>query len=183
MNQYCNRLTININPLITSFDLYSIKEYHSQIDMSNVNLEFIDLLDSIGLKITFVPIFYTKPYQLTPIHSDGLHQDSGFVKLNFVYNEEDSIMVWYKPKILKTLSMLTVATKKPFIQYSIKEVDEIHRQSLHGCSLVQVNEPHNVLVFSKPRYSLSLTPMRKEDSSRLSMNEALTIFKDFVWYP
>ena len=180
MNQYCNRLSFNLSPLINSFDLYSIKDYHTQIDIKNLNPDLISLLDTLGLKITFVPIFYTRPYQITPIHSDGAYQDPNFVKLNFVYDEEDSIMVWYKPKILKTISALTASTAKPFIQYSADEVEEVHRQSLNGCSLVLVKCPHNVLVFSKPRYSISLTLRKKESNSVLTMDEAVLIFKDYL---
>jgi len=181
MNLYCNKLSVNINPLNSSFDYYSIKTYHSQINMLNVNAEFINLLDNLGLKITFVPVFYTRPYQITDIHSDGPQQGLDFVKLNFVYDEEDSVMVWYKSKILKTSPNFT-KINTPYMRYSINEVSETHRQGLYGCSLVQVGTPHNVLVFSKPRYCISLTLRKKENNSTLTMFEALTIFKDYLVY-
>ncbi len=175
----CQHLNLGLNPLKESFDIRSIKQYHSKINLENFNPSFINLLDALDLKITFAPVFYTLPLQDTIIHSDGNGHCQNFIKLNFVFDEEDSVMIWYKPLVNKT-EMQSTVINTPYISYQEHEAEEIHRQSLNGCSLVQVAVPHRVKAFSKPRYSISLTLWKKENNTAVTMEEGIEIFKDYL---
>lgn len=181
MNPYCCHLDLP-RPLVDGFDFRSINVYHSQTDVRNLNSDLVKILDLLNLKVTFVPIFRTLPGQITPIHSDSSTPNLDFVKLNFVFNELDSAMVWYKPKSVKYTTKLT-AIKTAYIQYEPNEVEEIHRQNLNGCSLAQVGIPHNVVVNTEIRYAVSLTLKSKETNKTISMQDAKEIFKDYLGTP
>lgn len=179
MNLFCNPINLRLNPFVEGFNLESIKGYHSKTDLKNINPDLINLLESFDLEINTAPIFLTYPRQQTPIHLDGDGKINDHVKLNFIINEEDSYMVWYKPIADRTESSDTVLNT-PYIYYNIGRVKEIHRQQLKGCALVQAAIPHNVVAFSKPRYCLSFPLHRKSNHACVTMKEGLEIFKDYI---
>ena len=179
MHTLCQHLNLGINPLQDYFNIKSISQYHSKIDLEHFNPIFLKLLDAVDLKIKNAPVFYTRPLQHTVIHSDGNGVNQNFIKLNFVFNEENSVMVWYKPLVTKSETQTTVINT-PYISYQEHEAEEIHRQSLNGCSLVQVAVPHRVLAFDNPRYAITLTLWKKENDTAVTMEEGLKIFKQYL---
>lgn len=183
MNNFCNRLSLPVSPLIPSFNIEDVNVYHSDIGLKNVNPDFVDLLSTLNIKINYAPVFRTYPNTFTTIHSDGQFVSSDFAKLNFIYNEEDSYMMWYRPIVNKTPSnVLSSDIKVPYIMYDKTEVVEIHRQPINGCALVQGGIPHNIHNFKKIRYCLTFTLYKKSSATleKITMEEAVHIFKQYL---
>ena len=180
MNQYCTPLEIDVFPLKDSIDLnefYNNMYMSLKHDMLNPNL--VDLLRSVGLRVTFIEKFRRFPNEQTQIHTDGAGGD--YVKINWVLGSEGSTMLWYQPKPgqQKTITKNSVRNTS-YISYTADEVDCVYIKEIKSPSLVQVGIPHNVHTSDKMRLCISLVLKPIKGNSRISMHQAQKLLSNYI---
>ena len=157
-----------------------LKAKHFQIKEENIHPSLKLFFDEKKLYIGLIEVFYCFPYDITSIHSDRA-MPGDFAKINWIFGGKDSLMNWYK--------VLTEAPNKsvhktpidsPSLQYKAEEVELIYRCNINQPSIVQVGCPHNIVNMSEERFCVSLVFKHKSNNSRVTMNESLNIFKDYI---
>ncbi len=161
------------------FDITKITQPHEGIDINEMNSEMKTFLESLGIKVSWIELFYRKPGYPGSIHADSIGGD--FTKINWVTGGKDSIMIWFKiinSAIEKNKTSLTMANTG-YIKYMWDEVTMVHSEFMLGPSLVQVGVPHLIINPSEDRYCLSfvLTDMY---GKRLTMAESCKLLKDYI---
>lgn len=178
MNPYCTNLNFNIPVFRDSVDLEKFTScYQMQGHRSDLNPTLLKFLLTKNIKVFFFETFFLLPDNREVIHIDHLSGD--YVKLNYVYYGNNSKMNWYKPKdeIKKSISTTPIGTK--FISYNKNEVDLLHSQSVGFPGLVQVGIPHSITNPEDKRLCISLV-LHNLKCKRLTMNESLEIFKEYI---
>jgi hypothetical protein len=171
-------VNLHINPLKEGVDInsYGTTRRIKVPPVDNINNDLFILMNSLGLEITDVEVFYVKPHVINTIHTD--HHGGDYVKLNYIYGGKDSHMVWYKQKsnIIKTIDKTL-----DYVAFSPRDVDLIETHSILNSSIVQVGVPHNIINFEEPRYcfSISLCHTGGWLAGRLSMSESIKIFRAY----
>jgi hypothetical protein len=143
-----------------------------------LNEEILKFFDFLNLKLSLVETFFKTVGDGAIIHIDSIGGD--YTKLNWVFGDADSKMVWYKPinKFQKTISKTTADT--PYISYDVNEVTEIERTVVKNPTLVQVGIPHNIINVTENRMCVSIVFRDKDTNKRLTMNESLNRFNDYI---
>jgi len=143
-----------------------------------VNQRVVDIIESVGLFILAIDVFKLVPENDTwVVHSDvGLwdrQEDS--VKINWIYGNQQSPMIFYKPidpskYEIRTLPLFTTFIADPvlkqiteqgktdskYVYYDHNNVEEIYQGLVGFPSLVQSGVPHTVrLIGEEPRYCIS----------------------------
>ena len=178
MNNYCLDLKFDFSPLREDFDPYSIPIGHTKLDEQYISDEFLQLIDSLNLRLLYMEVFVKGPN-----YGPGIHLDHGkldMAKLNWVYGGKDSTMCWYKQK--QGIQFLPKVHTTPIKSYSLVYdediVDLAHEQSIGFPSLIQSGVPHGIYTKDETRYCYSAVLFTK-DWKRLKFSEMAEIFKDY----
>jgi hypothetical protein len=178
-NIYCNKLNLDVPPLVESYDITSVTEPHTRVDASQIHPRMRQWLDSLGINVIWIEIFYRKPGQHGRVHTDDIVRD--FTKINWIYGGKNSRMMWYEvtdPNALnRKADQTSVGTR--YIAYSINEVNSVYSEELSGAYLLQVGIPHSISNPFEDRYCLCFVLADKTDK-RLTMSESYEILKDYV---
>lgn len=171
MNDYCTRLSLNVNPLKNNVHFKDIarnpkgSEFefnkHVEVPSSMLSDELVSLLSALGARVGHAELFYTNPYQITSIHTD-IHPGD-LVKLNFVFGGRGSKMCWYKVAntTLKSTNF-TELVDSPYIFYKPNEVLFLYKEEIESPSIIQAGIPHNIQNSDEERFCLSITLLKKE---------------------
>jgi hypothetical protein len=181
MNKYCADLTFNFPCIKKSFDFTKYKGIpHSSLTVDIFENEFIKLVDNMGLKITWVEIFHATPKEsrVYAVHTDNTGGD--YVKINWVAGGKGSLMQWYdvNPGIIK--EPIKTNINSFYVSYTPDEVKCVHSQSIKFPSIVQVGIPHNIYNPDEDRFCVSIMLRKKTDNNRLTMNNAVNLFSNFI---
>lgn len=178
-NIYSNKLNLDIPPLIESYDITNVTASHTSVSTDQIHPKMREWLDSLGINVIWIEIFYRKPGEHGGVHTDDSPGD--FTKINWIYGGKNSRMLWYEvtdPKALNRKPKQTsVATN--YIEYSFNEVKLVYSENLSGVYLLQVGVPHIVLNPHEDRYCLCFVLADKNDN-RLTMTESCEILKDYI---
>jgi hypothetical protein len=175
---YCNKLNLDLSPVSSTFDLYSIKKEHTVLDKSEINPEIQSFLSERNISISWAEIFYRKPFDIVNIHTDDLGGD--IVKINWIYGGENSTMFWFAPKDPSIVKIpFKTAINSNYLYYKRDEVNLVHKEQLRGAYLVQVGVPHAVINSKAERYCISLV-LQNQHNQFLSMRDAISIFSDLI---
>lgn len=157
---------------------YSITR-HSLFDKDDINVEFLDLIDSFGLALSHAEVFYSQSNSKHEAHIDT-HANTDFPKLNWIFGGEGSLMIWYKPKegYSGTDSYTSINTK--YLGFEPRNIIPIEAANLLSPSLVQAAVIHNVQTFTDPRWCLSTVYHYKDTNTFPTFNKLLEIFKDYA---
>jgi hypothetical protein len=181
MNKYLSKLSLNIEPLTIDICDKNDKGYrHSDLGVNSINPAMKTFLESLGVGVLMVEVFYTPPFMNRGIHIDTA-QGGDITKLNWVYCEGDHIMNWYEPKpdAPRNIAMTGVSTN--YVSYKDSEVNLVHSEKMTTNNIiVQVGSPHNVRNLRYPRWALCFTICYLKDNSRITIAEAQEIFKDYL---
>lgn len=180
MNNYCSKIEFNLSPLIEGYDLFSYNSVIQKLSLDIINPKLKDLLDNLGITISWLELFVRQPWAVSLIHTD--RQLGDFTKINFIFKGSGSYMNWYTPKDIampKKNSELT-ATGTTYTVYNINEVDIVHKQQLLGSYLVQVGTPHSIVNLKEKRYCLCMIIVDKETGSRLPMIKAQQLLSEYI---
>lgn len=178
MNPYCTNLNFNIPIFNTGVDLKKFTTaYQMQGSSKDLNHDLLKFLLKLGVKVLFFETFFMLPSNNSTVHVDQTAGD--YVKINYVYYGDNSFMNWYKPKdgIVKLPKITAIGTE--FLSYEENEVELLHSQEIGFPSLVQVGVPHSITNPKDNRLCISLV-LHSMKNKRLTMDEALAIFKDYI---
>jgi len=187
MKQYCVDLNFDVPAFIdTSFiDTTPKDAYQHRVSLFQyINPRFLLLLHELGITVYHVPeVFYRKANSSGMIHADNLNDTmskdpTDFVRINFSFFGKDSVMNWYRINDDEEATISISSTGAPSYKYTSEQVTHIHSQSVSFPSIVQVGIPHNVTASSEDRICYSLMPLK--NNIRLSMDEAIEIFKPYI---
>jgi len=187
MKQYCVDLAFDIQPFIDISFINTIPKDAYQYKASlfqHINPKFLLLLHKLELTVYNIPeVFYCRANHSGMIHADNLNDTiskdpTDFVRINFSFYGKDSVMNWYSVNADTESSISISTTGAPSYKYNPDQVTHIHSQSVSFPSIVQVGIPHNVTTGNEDRICFSLMPLK--NNMRLSMNEAIEIFKPYI---
>jgi hypothetical protein len=178
MHNYCYELDFNIPFLRRNINPYD----YNRIDYMNtlniyqyINLDILKLLIDLHLKFTAKFLFFSKPFESSPIHVDtpGVYD---FVKLNFTQGGLNSYMKWYD---IRNGDNIIRKFPEGSNFYDESEVNFLHSQQLPKLALVQAGVPHNVITGPEERFTISITLTTKDDKP-ISIGRAIDIFSKYI---
>lgn len=177
MNEYCIDLNFNFSPLHNHIDLQNMgfENYWNLIPTSHLNHKLIKLFLELDLDFPQAAIFYSNGSATHPIHAD-YYYPTDVTKINWVFGP-DHIMNWYKTSKINAHSTWQ---GKNFVPYNSNEVELVHSQKVSTPSLIQVGIPHNVVNFSGNRICVSVALFYRRTKKQLTMQEARTLFKNYI---
>lgn len=177
---YYKHFDFKIQNIIDESILYKINpdRTHFNISILDINKNFIQLIESKGLMIIFIEVFKLDPlHRQWPIHVDGAHIGDR-VKLNFVFGNKDSPMVWYKIKKQTVKETKFTAVGSKYLYWNIEELEEVDRTFIQNGTLVQVGQPHTAYLNGySPRWVLGIHFIK--NFKFLTFNELAEIFKEY----
>jgi hypothetical protein len=181
MNKYLSKLSLNIEPLTIDIrDKNDQKYRHTELGLDTINPDMKAFLESFGVGVLMVEIFYTPPFMSRGIHIDTA-QGGDITKLNWIYCEGENIMNWYEPKPDAPRNIAETPVSTNFVSYKDSEVNLVHSEKMTTNNvIVQVGTPHNVRNLRYPRWALCFTICHLKDKSRITIAEAQEIFKDYL---
>lgn len=192
MNDFCIDIDLQLEPLTNPTILKTIDQtlyMHVFSAIEILNPKFIVAMNKLGLVINHAEIFHSKPNEFTPIHRDvsnlptASNDTYDFIKLNYIYGGENSLMKWYDVKeniepynsnIYNNQSSVNVTSDS----YRKDDVLIAHEQVVKFPSIVQVGIPHNVQNTNEDRYCLCI--VLTKNGKRIPMSDAKTIFRDYI---
>jgi hypothetical protein len=177
MNKYCNKINLPFEPLTADYDIFSQREPLISVDLKYLNPELKNFLNELNVKVTFMECFYRKPHGSSGIHVDDFEGD--FVKINWVYNGEESYIEWFEPLPNSSPIPMLTSANTPFTLYKPEDVLLVEKQNMQGTYLIQVGIPHRVKNLLESRYCLSLV-LSDLDNRRLSMSNAQLLLKSYL---
>lgn len=146
------------------------------------NKELLSWLDAVGVDIPFWDIFVSTPNFTMHIHNDNNDCVDNMTKLNWVYEDGYSQMVWYK---LKENAQHKIYENDGMDDYALSwdhsEVEQVYSAVIGKPSLVNAGQPHNIInVSSKKRVCLSFFLIDKETDKPLQWERAMELFKEYI---
>lgn len=188
MNKYCLNLNLPVNldfpsdlpdPTIKDRWTTSNGGRHMPYGLSQMNKDFLEFIESLGLFVHFGEYFYTAPNTCLRPHTDTI-EITDVVKLNWMRGGSDSAMEWYKLKPNKTLQKSKTKINSTFSGSRIEDVDLVYSASVGTPSLVNVGQIHGVVNFNEPRHVVCAVLGKRRFDLRLEWDEAIKIFQKYV---
>jgi len=160
------------------YDITKITEHHTSISLDEINLEIKELLFNLGIKVSWIELFYRKPGQQGTIHADNLSGD--FTKINWIYKGKNSKMLWFtiNDSVNKKQVKVTMADTE-YLEFSLNEVTHVHATNVTGCALIQVGIPHLVVNPKEDRYCLCFV-LTDLAGNRLTMKQAQKLLSKYI---
>lgn len=122
------------------------------------SLNWLEYMKSIDLEILSTLFFYRSPYYQHPTsHIDVPYTSTGQLSLalNWIVGPDNSHMVWHKLPNAKGDNLYTTADTR-YEEWPMEDLEEIERYTIgNRCTLVRVDIPHNIIMSSLPRWSIS----------------------------
>ena len=179
MNEFCINLTFPFQPFESSFNLNKLKiKPHSKINLESFNIEFLNLLDVVGLKIQSAESFFRKPDSFSQIHRD-VQQTNDATKINWVFGGKGSVMNWYNI-IHDNEHSSTSNTGVPYLYYNLEDLELVYSKQVGFPSLLQVAMPHNVTMGKESRLCASVILQYKDTELFPTFKESSLLFKEFI---
>jgi hypothetical protein len=179
MQTYIQHLKFNIEPLIDDIKTFKVldRTTHLAVSQNKLNPDLITFFKNCNLFLGIVEIFYTPAMGRRYIHIDE-YPGGDYIKLNWQTAGKDSLMRWYTindNNIVKEPSTTVINTR--YVRFEPNEVKPAFKSKVGYPSIVQVGVPHDIVNLYESRYVLSIVPRHLETGRRVTMDEALEIFK------
>lgn len=162
---------------------YNLREIHCRLNLDDVITEnFKNLLLEKNIIVSLIEHFYSPPNYKQIIHIDQNFLGD-YVKINYVYGGENSVMKWYNVKENSKLNfkISKVNVSANFISYNDDDVEKIYETNIKKYfSLLQVGVPHNVVNSEEERFCISMVIRDKTTYERLNIKESLTRLKEYI---
>ena len=190
MNRYCINLKLPVNLDFPQHD-YDISATgvkdrwatsigrHTDYELSRMNKDFLEFIESVGLFVHFGEYFYTAPHSVLRPHTDTIHI-TDVVKLNWMRGGRDSVMEWYELNPNKSLLTSRTKLNKPFSGARRQDVKCVHSAHIGTPSLVNVGQLHGVVNYHEPRHVVCAVLGKRQFDQRLEWDEAIKIFQKYV---
>lgn len=189
MNSFFRDLNIDIpiqcdiDLLESRFKLDPYQYFHITFDDENqiwLSEKFTDWLQQFGIHIQRLEIFHTQPNRITGWHID-MNPPQDWIKINWVYEKGVSHMEWGDLNIKSPLISKISTAGTSYVNLATDEVTAICRHSLQGPTLINSGRPHRIdNTKSTDRWCLSAIPWYSDKRCRISWNDAVQIFKEYL---
>lgn len=177
-NKYYSELLLDIQPLVDSVDVYKFTQGHTSIKVDNVHPAMIEFLSKLGIRVSWVELFYRRPFNVSGIHVDNAGGD--YTKLLWVYGGKDSTMKWFTEQIsVEERKPLLTPIGTGFKGYQQHEVNIEFCTKISNPCLIQVGVPHQVVNKKESRYALCFVLTDNQDK-RLTMAEAYSLLTEYI---
>ena len=181
MSNFCKNLNLDLKILKPQYNPFRsfLPFYHITLDpRETLEDDLFDFLSDLDIKIVDLTSFYCKPHEYSIIHIDTGNYD--YVKLNFIYGGQGSLMNWFRAKVPARIGNEPVASTPDFNWWKPDEVELIHQEEVRFPGLCRVGIPHNIQNFEEPRRCISVHIAHNKTNERVLWNDAIEIFKP--WY-
>jgi len=189
--QYYQNLNFDIGPSILhdpkilflhdKKNLDNLSAYHWVLSEQDLHPEFLNIIAKIGLSVYLIEAFKTNPSNNTwPIHIDIVEETvlEDLPKLNWIFGNTHSPMIWYKEKNPQSKTHKKTPTGTDYLEFGIDELEEVDRTVISTTAIVQAAVPHTVINTSgKSRYCISV--IFKKENKHLTFDE---LSKEFIAY-
>jgi hypothetical protein len=181
MSPYVFDLNFPCEILNKNFVYKHIKRQQADIPIETcLSAEILNFFQSLNLKVTSTELFFKfKNPKYGVIHYD----DKGVTdraRLNCVIEDINSSMGFFKPKNGIIGKPLMAALHSTPIYYDINDVELVYQHRIKKSSIIQTAIPHAILNPYGIRYSLAVYFLNKNNKSKLTFNEAMEIFKEYI---
>lgn len=180
MNIYHHRLNI---PTLVTFPSFEppdpLLHHHVRWHKHEMGDNLFSWLRSLNLFVIAGECFYTPPGRTLEPHLDTA-EISDVVKLNWMKRGEGSTMDWYE---LKQGAQLQTGMTPINTQYSYaprSDLIHVHSAIIGTPSLVNVGRIHGIQNRNLPRYVACAVLGDVETKKRITWDQAINIFKDYV---
>jgi hypothetical protein len=155
---------------------------HRAISHDLLNSKLLQVLADINVGVLFTTLFFkncgsTDNTASLP-HVDSLQKD--FVRLNWVYGGTGSIMRWFTPKENCQFIKQANTIGRGYYTCERDQIEFAHQELIQFPSLVQVGQPHDILVGAEPRYCVSMIIEDTRTHRALSMQDAQERFAQYL---
>ena len=199
LNLGISSVLANKNILFKGTDPKQDKSWHWQLSVSDLDKDFLKLINQLGLSAESVYVFKTNPLHTAwEVHRDNARSASfseesyrtyynhltdvrDFPKLNFIYGDNTSSMVWYANNngIDQSIQIDNEENNASYHKYNTDDVHEIDRTVIKQSALVQSGVPHTVMNSSgKNRWCVSV--IFSKDNRHIGMEDLAQLFKDYA---
>ena len=149
---------------------------HQDVSIDVINPYWIDRVESGGLQVLRVELFYAPPgldYVM------GIHTDSGMgdrSKINWVFGGEGSLMHWYRVVNPKQKEQLVTPVGSQYNLYEPDEIKLMHSTTIQNPAIVQIGVPHNITNPGQERWCYSMVITDPATGSNATFGSVKRIF-------
>lgn len=147
-----------------------------------LNPEFVTWLASMGLEPGFAEVFKKSPGDNKypwELHVDGVEFDD-HVKINFVYGQGSSRMIWAKIKPGFEHNRKTTVVGTDYLWAHLENCEIVAEDQILKPALVNAGQLHAVIDVTEVRHAYSFMLRYKNSKKRLLWDDAMEIFKNYV---
>ena len=199
MNSYHRHLSFPVNLVessIVDFINTVVGDIDSATEIKNKGVGYLKLpVDKLPKKFiewfetTFdnlcigdCELFYTPAHAEHPMHSDGYQPFIDFVKINYVFGGDNSLMHWYTLPDNYVIEKENTVYNTTVTYIPTIAGNRVYSAKIGQPSLVNVGQPHSVdnSTNSNDRWCICLFPNYKKPGGRVLFNDAVNIFKDYI---
>ena len=176
-NEYCLDVNIGLDWILADQNYFSTVDLdplivnHFKLHNEHFTAEFISWLESAGLELWFAELFYCPPNAGIFKHVDCV-TPSDSCKLNWVYDQDQTLMRWFTLKDGASLISDTTGIGSTYLRAE-HESDYVlaHAHRIGKPSLVNVSVPHDVVNSSDaPRWCVSVAVKERGADTRIGFN-------------
>ena len=170
MNNYCNKLNFpNLNVDLTSHKKENRNQIRVPKDILGTDIKHV--LDSVGVKVSWVEVFFLGKDADHTIHCDG-HELDDKAKLNYIVGGKDSLMAWYSDVDPNKIEKRTSPANTSYLAINADQITPSFSRTMdEGFYLVHVGMFHNVWNKHEDRYCLSACLLDSETNQRLTFQQ------------
>lgn len=158
------------------------------LPLAHINDDFKDWLRSLNIGLSNCRFFSALPYHKYTLHKDVSYSNEqtikNCVKINIIYNAENSRMKWYKenPNVLPTIIDNKVGEKLRI--YKEEDCSQVYETEADGPScLINGIHIHTLINGGLTRHCYSMPLVNFTTRIRLTWEEAEELLADYIISP
>lgn len=184
--EYCADLDIGIEYILKDLDYFSKLPItneapaHFIIPKNIISVEFYSWLNSNNLELEHAELFYCPPKGNIFIHVDEIYP-SDSCKINWVYDQGETLMRWYKLKEHKELQLLKSPIGTNYWAADQKDCTLEYQYRIGKPTLINASEIHDVINPSNHRrFCVSIVVKVIGEDLRVGYSRLKDLLKDYV---
>ena len=187
MNKFATDLNLKFDFILSNKNFFNELPidpklgYHTSIKLLDIDMDFIEWVKSLGLFIKYCELFYTPAHGKIFIHSDEIDPIDS-CKINFVYDNGNTLMHWYDIKNNKELKRRNNTIGG--LYFSCDDEDDYtlaYEHVVKKGTLVNVSIPHGITNNSAyPRYCVSVIFQKEKDTKRIGYTEMYKLLTPYL---
>jgi hypothetical protein len=186
-NIYCKKLQIP-NIFVQCYqDIKIDKSLEKILPINDINIEFKEWLASLNIGLDSCRFFSAEPGAKYPLHKDISYASelsnrvTDCVKINLIYNSNNSKMKWYSPQPSKSPNIIRNAVGELLKIYNETDCDVVFEADTDGpAHLINGMIIHTLLNGNSTRHCYSMPLVNLTTKIRLTWDEANKMLSPYV---